>query len=91
MNTKSCKWSEEIKIPILVIENIYSRKLRKVHSIMGSYPVIKLTPDDTTRDVSIFFYNHSTHSNASHFIKCSLGVQMFYWTWSKADQKMLVG
>lgn len=55
MNIKFCKWSEEIKILILVIENIFLRKLCKVYLIMGFYFVIKLMFDDIIRDVLIFF------------------------------------
>lgn len=55
MNIKFCKWSEEIKILILVIENIFLRKLCKVYLIMGFYFVIKLMFDDIIRGVLIFF------------------------------------
>lgn len=55
MNIKFCKWSEEIKILILVIENKFLRKLCKVYLIMGFYFVIKLMFDDIIRDVLIFF------------------------------------
>lgn len=74
MNIKFCKWSEEIKILILVIEKMFLWKLCIVYLIMGFYFVIKLMFDDIIRDVLIFFYNYSMYSNVFYFIKCSLGV-----------------
>lgn len=54
MNIKFCKWSEEIKILILVIEKMFLWKLCIVYLIMGFYFVIKLMFDNI-RDVLIFF------------------------------------
>lgn len=55
MNIKFCKWSEEIKILILVIKKMFLWKLCIVYLIMGFYFVIKLMFDDIIRDVLIFF------------------------------------
>lgn len=68
-----CKWCNDIKIWILVIEKIFLWKLCKVYLIMGFYFVIKLMFDNI-RDVLIFFLNYSMYSNVFYFIKCSLGV-----------------